>query len=40
MQADEIVAWTTDIFVGVVGVAAAFIAFRAQGHMRSTPESS
>jgi uncharacterized membrane protein HdeD (DUF308 family) len=40
MQADEIVAWTTDIVVGVVGVAAAFIAFRAQGHMRSTPESS
>jgi uncharacterized membrane protein len=40
MQADEIAAWTTDIFVGVLGAAAAFIAFRAQGHMRSTPELS
>jgi uncharacterized membrane protein HdeD (DUF308 family) len=40
MQAGEIAAWTTDIFVGVFGAAAAFITSRAQGHMRSTPESS
>jgi hypothetical protein len=40
IQADEIAAWTTDIFVGVVGVAAAFVALRASGHVRSTPEPS
>jgi hypothetical protein len=40
IQADEIAAWTTDIFVGVVGVAAACVALRASGHVRSTAEPS
>ena len=38
IQADEIAAWTTDIFVGVVGVAAAFVGLRASGHVPSTAE--
>jgi hypothetical protein len=38
IQADEIAAWTTDVFVGLVGLAAAFLAFRASGDLRSTME--
>jgi len=38
VQSGEIAAWTTDIFVGVVGVAAALVAFRATGRMRPTAE--
>jgi uncharacterized membrane protein HdeD (DUF308 family) len=38
IQADEIAAWTTDMFVGLVGLAAAFLAFRASGDLRSTME--
>ena len=36
IQADEIAAWTTDVFLGLVGAAAAFVAIRAPSNMRST----
>jgi uncharacterized membrane protein HdeD (DUF308 family) len=40
IQQDEIAAWTTDIFVGVVGLAAAVMTFRASAHIRSTAQRS
>jgi hypothetical protein len=40
IQADEIAAWTTDVVVGVVGVAAAILALRASGLVRSNVEPS
>jgi len=35
LQAGELVAWTTDVFLGILGVAAAVIAYRAGG--RTSP---
>jgi hypothetical protein len=38
IQGDEIAAWTTDVVVGVIGVAAAILALRASGLARSKVE--
>ena len=40
IQADEIAAWTTDVVVGAIGVAAAIVALRASGRLRSTAKPS
>jgi hypothetical protein len=40
IQSGEIAAWTTDVVVGAIGVAAAIVALRASGQLRSTAEPS
>ena len=38
IQAVEVVAWTTDVFLGLVGAVAALVPFRSPRNVRSTAE--